>query len=455
MLWPSRSGRWKDALIIDTLFMQAKLNIGVLTGRLPYPNGLGGTQRIRLMARAMAEAGAAVNVWVDGLDGSTEARNFQVAGEKDGIPFEYLLGKTQASPLKWRRILDRFVMAWVTRRRLAGAAQGQSLDGLYFYTSDSTPDFERLVVRNQARRHRFPVIIDLREAPWALKSKRTPVEKMVSPLWGADGVICISHFLKNWVEEENQRTGRNVRLIEVPILVDANEIKPATAPPAGKIVLFAGSPLYDETLRFLVAAMELVWQRHADCHLVITGGSTEATLGLAAKGRSGKVRHAGFVERSALLGEYAAASVLAVPLFDDVRSHARFPTKLGEYLASGRPVVTNWVGEIPRYLKDGVCACVTAPGDVAAFAEAICRLLDHQTSAHAIGQRGRQVAEQHFHYANYGAKICELFCSCLRADSPTLIEDRKSSIPGRRAATGQSLSGRTHARVLSGKSFYE
>jgi glycosyltransferase involved in cell wall biosynthesis len=273
------------------------------------------------------------------------------------------------------------------------------------------------VVRNQAKRHRFPVIIDLREAPWALKSKRTPVEKMVSPLWGADGVICISHFLKDWAEEENQRTGRNVRLIEVPILVDVNEIKPAAAPPTGKTVLFAGSPVYDETLRFLVAAMELVWERHADCHLVITGGPTEATLGLAARGKGGKVRHAGFVERSVLLREYAAATVLAVPLFDDVRSHARFPTKLGEYLASGRPVVTNRVGEIPRYLKDGVSACVTAPGDLAAFAEAICRLLEHQTSAHAIGRSGRQVAEQHFHYANHGAKICELFYSCLRAEN--------------------------------------
>src|ERR1039458_56807 len=196
--------------------MAKQLHIGVLTGRTPYPNGFGGTGRIRLMARAMAEAGAAVIVWVDGLDGWSEARNFQVAGEKDGISFEYLLGKTQASPLKWRRLLDRFVLAWVTRRRLAGAARGQSLDGLYFYTSDSTPHFERLVVRNEARRHRFPVIIDLREAPWALKSKKTPIEKMVSPLWGADGVICISRFLKDWVDEENQRTGRNVRLIEVP-----------------------------------------------------------------------------------------------------------------------------------------------------------------------------------------------------------------------------------------------
>ena len=67
-----------------------RLHIGVLTGRTPYPNGMAATQRIHLMARAMAEAGAAVNVWVDGLDGWTPARNRDAVGAKDGIPYEYL-----------------------------------------------------------------------------------------------------------------------------------------------------------------------------------------------------------------------------------------------------------------------------------------------------------------------------------------------------------------------------
>jgi glycosyltransferase involved in cell wall biosynthesis len=179
----------------------------------------------------------------------------------------------------------------------------------------------------------------------------------------------------------------------------------------GKRVLFAGSPVYAETLRFLLSAMDIVWARHNDCQLIITGGATISTLGPAANGKAGQISCLGFVERGALLQEYSAASVLAIPLFDDVRSHARFPTKLGEYLASGRPVVTNRVGEIPRFLQDGISACVTEPGDTAAFADAICRLLKQPAIAQAMGGEGRRVAERHFHYANYGEKLCEFFSS--------------------------------------------
>jgi glycosyltransferase involved in cell wall biosynthesis len=359
----------------------------------------------------MAEAGAAVNVWVDGLDGWTEARNFEATGEQNGIPFEYLLGKTQASHLKWRRVRDRFALALAARRRMAVADRHRSLDGLYFYTSVLKPDFERLVVRSQSKKLKFPVVIDLCEAPWTFKPQQSLVEKMVSPLWGADGVICISHFLEDWMRQENERTGRNVPHLYVPILVDINEMDPGASPPTGKTVLFAGSPAYDETLRFLLAAMQVVWAVQADCQLVITGGATEATLGSAVGGGGGKIRCAGFVERRALLREYSAASLLAIPLFDDIRSRARFPTKLGEYLASSRPVVTSGVGEIHRYLEDGVSACVTEPGDTVAFAEAICRLLDHPARGQAMGRNGRQVAERHFHYANHGARLLEFFTS--------------------------------------------
>lgn len=387
------------------------LHVGVLTGRTVYPVGMAATERIHLVSRAMAEAGAKVQVWVDGLDRWPNDWNHQVAGERDGIPFEYLLGKTRESASLPRLILDRFAMARASRRRLAMAARSGSLDALYFYTSAVKLDFERFVVRAQARSSGFPVALDLCEAPWTLRPGAPPLERLVSPLWGVDGVVCISRFLEDWVRRENGRTGRDVRLLAVPILVDVKAIAPADAPAGAKAVLFAGSPSYGETLRYLLAAMAAVWRRHPDCRLVITGGATAATLGPGARESDGRIRFAGYLDRKALLQEYAAASVLAVPLFDDVVSHARFPTKIAEYLAAGRPVVTNRVGEVPRYLEDGVSAHVPPPGDAAAFAAGINRVLDDEAGALVMGRRGREVAERHFHYANHGAALLEFFSS--------------------------------------------
>ncbi|MEI8185752.1 MAG: glycosyltransferase family 4 protein [Chlorobiaceae bacterium] len=388
-----------------------QLHIGVLTGRIPYPNGMAATQRIHLMARAMAEAGAAVNVWVDGLDGWNESRNPNTLGVKDGIGYEYLLGKTQASEHKMRRVWDRLAIAGASRRRVIEASKRESLDGLYFYTSNNTPNFERIVINKTKVKKKIPIVFDLCEAPWSMYSQQSLLEKCISPLWGVDGVICISRYLEDWVKQENRRKGYNVRTLYVPILTDTNEIIPSVLPPFGKRVLFAGSPYYDESLRFLLAAMEVVWEKHTDCELVITGGATEVSLQTAVKRNGNKIRFTGFIERNLLLNEYSAASVLAIPLFDDVQSYARFPTKLGEYLSSGRPVVTNQIGEISRFLEDGISACVKPSGDAISFAESICLLLGSPKKADLIGHKGREVAEKHFHFEGYGEKICDFFAS--------------------------------------------
>lgn len=359
----------------------------------------------------MADTGAKVNVWVDGLDGFSEKRNIDIIGVKDGIHYEYLLGKTQAAEHKLGRVLDRLFLAFLTRERIAAAARKQSIDGLYYYASILKPDFERIMVKNSTKQAKIPVVLDLREAPWSLKKNKSIVEKLVSPLYGVDGVICISHYLENWVIEENKRTNQNVKSIYVPILTDTNEIESELLSPIRKTVLFAGSPVYSKTISYLLAAMEIVWDKYDDCRLVITGGATESSHAKSVKHSVEKIRYAGFVERNVLLREYSEATVLAIPLFDDIQSHARFPTKLGEYLTSGRPVVTNSVGEIPLFLKDKVSACISTPGDVRAFAEAICYLLGNPDKARIIGLNGRHVAEKYFHYANYGPMLCEFFAS--------------------------------------------
>ena len=116
-------------------------------------------------------------------------------------------------------------------------------------------------------------------------------------------------------------------------------------------------------------------------------------------GLAARVDLVGYLSRAELLALYERAHALLIPLFDDQRSRARFPTKIGEYLAAARPVVTNSVGEIPRYFTDGVDAIVCPPGDPVAFGRAIADLLSDPARAALIGRRGRRVAETRFHYA--------------------------------------------------------
>ncbi len=58
---------------------------------------------------------------------------------------------------------------------------------------------------------------------------------------------------------------------------------------------------------------------------------------------------------------------------DSKQAQGGFPTKLGEYLATGNPVCATTVGEIPDYLVDGESVYFAVPGSVDSFADAMLR----------------------------------------------------------------------------------
>ena len=140
----------------------------------------------------------------------------------------------------------------------------------------------------------------------------------------------------------------------------------------------------------------------------------------------------GYLSRPELLDLYARAHALLIPLFDDQRSRARFPTKIGEYLAAARPVVTNAVGEIPLYFTDGVDAVVCRP-TIPSLSDARSRTaVAIPLARRLIGRRGRRVAETRFHYALYGETMARAFAE-IAASSwlPPSSSNPHSEVPAR------------------------
>lgn len=101
------------------------------------------------------------------------------------------------------------------------------------------------------------------------------------------------------------------------------------------------------------------------------------------------------------------ADLLVLPRPDSKQARGGFPTKLGEYLASGIPVCATSVGEIPEYLTDEESAYLATPGSVESFAEAMSRALSNIDEAFKIGANGRKVAEIHFNKDVQARKLYE------------------------------------------------
>jgi glycosyltransferase involved in cell wall biosynthesis len=100
--------------------------------------------------------------------------------------------------------------------------------------------------------------------------------------------------------------------------------------------------------------------------------------------------------RDAIPSIICNADLLVLPRPDSKQAQGGFPTKLGEYLATGKPVCATRVGEIPNYLKDNESVFFAEPGSVESFAEAMDRALSDYDNAKRVGANGRKVAEEYF-----------------------------------------------------------
>jgi glycosyltransferase involved in cell wall biosynthesis len=90
------------------------------------------------------------------------------------------------------------------------------------------------------------------------------------------------------------------------------------------------------------------------------------------------------------------ADLLVLPRPDSKQAQGGFPTKLGEYLATGNPVCATTVGEIPDYLKDNESVFFAEPGSVEAFAQAMKRALIDPENAKRVGLNVKKVAQMEF-----------------------------------------------------------
>lgn len=398
------------------------LHVVVLGSYLSFPAGMAATNRVRLLARAMREAGVRVRVLVmQASDRPPHVENTQVRGVYHGVPFEYACGTTlRHDSFIMRRLIE--LRGWtVGAARLVQLRRRGELDAVYLWFTSQRYSPRRTAYLWLLRALGVPVVIELNERPWPLRADRRPPEDAVSPLAGVAGAVAISRLLEDWARDEAAALRRRFTVMSVPIVVDVHEVEPQPYPEIGDpLVVFAGAPEYDEALHFVFAAMERVWEEFPSCRLVVTGarasdpGSRRLQAEARRSGRDERLHLAGYLDRAELLRLYGRASGLLVPLFDDVRSTARFPTKIGEYLASARPVVTSAVGEIPRYFDDGVDGVVCPPGDALAYGERLCELLRDPARAAAIGRAGRELAERRFHYALYGEELRRGFTEVAR-----------------------------------------
>lgn len=124
---------------------------------------------------------------------------------------------------------------------------------------------------------------------------------------------------------------------------------------------------------------------------------------------SNRVIFAGDVKNDRVPEYLMESGLLVLARPDSLQAQQGFPTKLGEYLATGNPVITTSVGEIPVYLKDGVNAFIAEPGNVESLTTKIIEALENPIRAEEIGRNGRKTSLEQFNNITQTKEILDFY----------------------------------------------
>lgn len=269
-----------------------------------------------------------------------------------------------------------------------------------------------------ARKWKCPLIMDwcdwwgrggvasLRQPRW-LNSIFEPVETFFEEYFRkyADHITTISEPLKT------RAVGLGIsenKVTVIPPIADLDEMYPINKriarvelglPSNGKILIFSSFVQYDVDL--LAASLEKVWPRYPDCLLIITGKQIKKSQW---KAKNKNIIYTSQISQENLRTYIGASDLCLLPLSDNVTNRGRYPDKLRNYLACGRPVIASAVGEAMRLLEDENAGLLSKP-DAVSFAKSIISALEMEDKFGMWGAQARKIAETKLSGKNTGEQL--------------------------------------------------
>jgi glycosyltransferase involved in cell wall biosynthesis len=208
-------------------------------------------------------------------------------------------------------------------------------------------------------------------------------------------------------------TSDAVPIHRLPISVDM-DLYPEVPQRFGNLIsiLYSGSFDKKDGVTVLVDAFNRLASKRENVRLILTGVGADEDMRIVnqcVKNSPYKDRiiYKGYLNDADYYVALRDADILCMPRVDIGYAQAGFPFKLGEYLATGKPVIASTVSDIPMLLKDRQEAMLVTPGSSDAIVEAAEYLIINPVDAFIIGAKGRAMAKSLFDYHVHSKPLYE------------------------------------------------
>jgi glycosyltransferase involved in cell wall biosynthesis len=252
---------------------------------------------------------------------------------------------------------------------------------------------------NDVPRRRLPIVGDF-EAWWEERSK----------LW-ADGVVTISTVLR---ERAIDLGCAPDRVVYIPSGASLDRIRPVSKLEARAQLGIPQDRCMVGFIGFGQADLEIVMkalQQLPEVWLMVVGPESPRVLTLAQSfGVADRLWQTGWVPD--VTNYLGSADLMCMPMKDRAANRGRFPNKVLDYLAAGRPMVASPVGDVEAIVRDHGVGSLASDES---FADEIRRLLADDQLREDLGRAARRTAETLFDWDPLIDKLLDFYHRLLPA----------------------------------------
>jgi len=224
-----------------------------------------------------------------------------------------------------------------------------------------------------------------------------------------DGLFVITQNLSSYFREELKFVKP---IMVVPMIVDIERYNHKTNITDSQIVFSGELDDAKEGLGLLIRAFRKIHKSYPEYTLNLYGKAPDEQQEIYLKNMisdlkiENNVLLKGYKSRDEMTEIFLGAKLFVFSRPPSLQATYGFSTKLGEYLATGKPVVVTRVGEIEMFLRDRQNAFLCDP-DIDSLSDKICEILDNYDFALKIGNEGRNCSFEYFNNITETRKVIE------------------------------------------------
>jgi glycosyltransferase involved in cell wall biosynthesis len=391
-----------------------------------FPKGLAPTSRILAYSKGMVDAGVSIDVIIPfPTDNSVGIELNDVNnGSYEGIKFYFTSGRYKSKYKIFRAIsiisgyrklcgyytsIKRIMLLSINDKYKCIIISNDSISMLFIYSVLS----KLLKVDSIFIFDEFPIPIRHR-----LK-KKIPIWKEILyriVLRNITAYISISDKLKNYYNDYCLH-----KTFLLPIIVDVTRFNYAkrqinTSNNPEYLCYMGNMELTKDNVDNIIKSFSLISNNFPSLMLFLYGSPTDNNerklnnLILSLK-LNNRVFLKGKVNNSQVPGILMNSRVLLSSQPNTIRASGGFPTKLGEYLATGVPSLLTDVGENSRYVQDNVHIFFSKPDDSSAYSEKLSFILNNYEYSLKIANFGKQYLLENYSHIKIGKNLIEFIHS--------------------------------------------